>query len=151
MADWWAICLVDCLAPGPWSYVYVWALLFHMYRPQIIFYTPTPSFFFFLLLLPGRTDGIHIQTQAATTKNAHWTMRTHTHTHIYMHAYGRSHNTLTLRVMTCTRGDTAPADCTTVHTNRNVLCMCRVSRDVLGARLSAFFFTSPLRIFPNVK
>lgn len=43
MADWWAICLLDCLAPGPWSYVYVWALLFHMYRPQIIFCPPPPS------------------------------------------------------------------------------------------------------------
>lgn len=44
MADWWAICLLDCLAPGPWSYVYVWALLFHMYRPQIIFCPPHPVF-----------------------------------------------------------------------------------------------------------
>lgn len=43
MADWWAICLVDCLAPGPWSYVYVWALLFHMYRPRIIFCNRPPA------------------------------------------------------------------------------------------------------------
>lgn len=44
MADWWAICLIDCLAPGPWCYVYVWALLFHMYRPWIIFWF-LPSLF----------------------------------------------------------------------------------------------------------
>lgn len=54
MADWWAICLVDCLAPGPWSYVYVWALLFHMYRPPDHFLLPPPPRF-----LPCRTDDIH--------------------------------------------------------------------------------------------
>lgn len=75
MADWWAICLVDCLAPGPWSYVYVWALLFHMYRPRIIFYFLPPHF------RPCRTDDIHIETQAHIKTHCGKCAQKHTHTH----------------------------------------------------------------------
>lgn len=114
MADWWAICLVDCLAPGPWSYVYVWALLFHMYRPQIIFWFSPPCF------LPCRTDGLHLGTEVH--------IQVHTGQCALKHTNACSvdrHITQTLRLMTCTRGDTVPADYTIVNTNRNLLYMCR--------------------------
>lgn len=94
MADWWAICLVDCLAPGPWSYVYVWALLFHMYRPRIIFYCPPPTPISPLAELMAYTQR-HKRTLDTVHRNTH--------------VRRARHITSTLRVMTCTRGQHCPS------------------------------------------
>lgn len=83
MADWWAICLVDCLAPGPWSHVYVWALLFHMYRPPDHFLPPPPPLPVFSLaeLMAYTSRHKHAHKQAHTgqcAQRSHTCIRTDT-------------------------------------------------------------------------
>lgn len=91
-----------------------------MYRPPDHFLLPPPARRSF----PCRIDGIRTQIRMKTHKRTHWTL--HRDAHVATHAYGQ-HITETLRVMTCTRGDSAPADYTIVNTNRNLLYMCQNS------------------------
>lgn len=91
MADWWAICLVDCLAPGPWSYVYVWALLFHMYRPPDHFLLPHPPPPTTLALSLAELM-VYAHKYAWRHIKGHTGHCTGTHAWPCMHAYGPTHN-----------------------------------------------------------